>query len=108
MGPSVKFISAIKDAIFNNKKWGTIFFRKKIILGGEGSEGEMVKNHTPPPPPFVKLFRKIDFFLNDGFPNCYNHNLHLHPICQRFYLIMMAMINISLTNCQKKYSCNHN
>ena len=20
------------------------------------------------PPPFVKLFRKIDFFLNDGFP----------------------------------------
>ena len=29
MGPSEKFVSAIKDAIFNKKKFGSIFCRKK-------------------------------------------------------------------------------
>ena len=34
MGPSVKFVSAIIDAIFN-KKWGLIFFtEKKTMRGG--------------------------------------------------------------------------
>ena len=28
-----------------------------------------VWNPDDPFPPFVKLFRKIDFFLKDGFPN---------------------------------------
>ena len=38
MGPSVKFVSAIKDAIFSKKKWGSNFFPE--------SEGEMAKDYT--------------------------------------------------------------
>ena len=45
MGPSVKFVSAIKDAIFNKKNGGQFFSPKK----GGGSEGEMAKDHTFPP-----------------------------------------------------------
>ena len=46
MGPSVKFVSAIKDAIFN-KNWGKFFSRKKDQTGGgRGSEGGLVKDQT--------------------------------------------------------------
>ena len=45
MGPSVKFVSAIKDAIFN-KKMGVIFFLKKCQTGGEGPRGSLAKDHT--------------------------------------------------------------
>ena len=34
MGPSVKFVSAIKDAIFNKKNGGKFLFLKKCQTGG--------------------------------------------------------------------------
>ena len=46
VGPSVKFVSAIIDAIFKNKM-GVNFFPEKDHNGG-GSEGKMVKYHTFP------------------------------------------------------------
>ena len=48
VGPSVKFVSAIKDAIFN-KKMGVIFLLlKKCQTGGVGggSEGGLAKDQT--------------------------------------------------------------
>ena len=50
MGPSVKFVSAIKDAFFNKKNGGQFFFGKKTKPGdgGGGSEGGLVKDHTFP------------------------------------------------------------
>ena len=47
MGPSVKFVSAIKDAFFNKKNGGQFFSREKDQTGG-GSEGGLVKDHTFP------------------------------------------------------------
>ena len=44
VGPSVKFVSAIKDAIFKKKNGGK-FFLKKCQTGG-GSEGSLAKDHT--------------------------------------------------------------
>ena len=46
-GPSVKFVSIIKDAIFN-KKMGVNFFSGKKPSPGEGVEGGLVKDHTFP------------------------------------------------------------
>ena len=46
MGPSVKFVSAIKDAFFNKKNGGQFFSREKDQTGG--SEGGLVKDHTFP------------------------------------------------------------
>ena len=45
VGPSVKFVSAIKDAIFNKKNGGKFFFWKNAKLGG-GSEGSLAKDQT--------------------------------------------------------------
>ena len=45
VGPSVKFVSAIKDPIFN-KKMGVTFFLKKCQTGGGGPEGGLAKDHT--------------------------------------------------------------
>ena len=42
MGRSVKFVSAIKDAIFNKKNGGKIFFEK---ITNWGSEGSLAKDH---------------------------------------------------------------
>ena len=39
MGPSVKFVSAIKDAIFNKKNGGKFFLLKKCQTGGGGGGG---------------------------------------------------------------------
>ena len=70
MGPSVKFVSAIKDVI-SKKKRGSIFFRKKDHAGG-GSEREMAKDHTFPAffltLPLLEILRTTfhggdDFFL---------------------------------------------
>ena len=36
VGPSVKFVSAIKDAIFNKKNGGNFFLLKKCQAGGGG------------------------------------------------------------------------
>ena len=58
VGPSVKFVSAIKDAIFNKKKWGKYFSGKKKPF--RGSEGEMVKDHTFPHNFFSVPFPKPD------------------------------------------------
>ena len=44
VGPSVKFVSAIKDAIFNKKNGGKFFFEKMPNWGG-GSEGSLAKDH---------------------------------------------------------------
>ena len=38
VGPSVKFVSAIKDAIFNKKNGGNFFF-EKMPNGGGGPRG---------------------------------------------------------------------
>ena len=46
MGPSVKFVSAIKDAFFKKKMGVNFFPGKKTIPEGGGSEGGMVKDHT--------------------------------------------------------------
>ena len=43
MGPSVKFVSAIKDATFNKKMGVSFFSGKKDHTQVGGSEGEMVK-----------------------------------------------------------------
>ena len=47
VGPSVKFISAIKDAIFN-KKMGLNFFpvKKTKPEGGGESEGDLAKDQA--------------------------------------------------------------
>ena len=45
MGPSVKFVSAIEDAFFNQKMGVNLFPGKR----GGGSEGKMAKDHTFPP-----------------------------------------------------------
>ena len=39
MGPSVKFVSAIKDAFFNKKNGGQFFSREKDQTGGGGGGG---------------------------------------------------------------------
>ena len=41
VGPSIKFVSAINDAIFNEKNGGNFFFVKNTKPGG-GSEGGLV------------------------------------------------------------------
>ena len=47
VGPSVKFVSAIKDAIFNKKNGGNFFLLKKCQTGGGvGSEGSLAKDQT--------------------------------------------------------------
>ena len=49
MGPSVKFVSAIKDAIFNKKNGGKFFFFETMPNwggGGGGSEGSLAKDQT--------------------------------------------------------------
>ena len=48
VGPSVKFVSAIKDAIFNNKNGCKFFVRKNAKLGGGGggAGGGLAKDHT--------------------------------------------------------------
>ena len=45
VGPSVKFVSAIKDAIFK-KKMGVIFLFGKMPNWGGGSEGSLAKDQT--------------------------------------------------------------
>ena len=47
MGPSVKFVSAIIDAISTKKK-GVNFFPEKDQTGGGGAGGGFGKNHTFP------------------------------------------------------------
>ena len=43
VGPSIKFVSAINDAIFNEKNGGNFFFLvKNTKPGGRGSEGGLV------------------------------------------------------------------
>ena len=39
VGPSVKFVSAIKDAIFNKKNGGKFFFVEKMPNWGGGPRG---------------------------------------------------------------------
>ena len=64
VGPSVKFVSAIKDAIFNNKKWGSIFFLKKCQTGGvRGGFGKR--------PDFFR------FLFCAPFPNHLNYNSYM-------------------------------
>ena len=55
MGPSVKFVSAIKDAFFNKKNGGQFFSREKDQTRGGGSEGGLVKDHTFPEIFFLNL-----------------------------------------------------
>ena len=43
VGPSVKFVSAIKDAMFNKKNGGKFFWLKKCQTGG--SEGSLATDH---------------------------------------------------------------
>ena len=50
VGPSVKFVSAIKDAIFNKKNGGKFFLLKKCQTGG-GVRGEFGKR-----PHFFRVF----------------------------------------------------
>ena len=50
MGPSVKFVSAIKDAIFN-KKMGVNFFVEKMPNWGGGVRGGFGKR-----PDFFRFF----------------------------------------------------
>ena len=45
MGPSVKFVSAIKDAIFK-RKMGVNFLFGKNAKPGVGSEGGLAKDQT--------------------------------------------------------------
>ena len=70
MGPSVKFVSAIKDVI--SKKNGDQFFSGKRTMRGGGSEREMAKDHTFPAffltLPLLEILRTTfhggdDFFL---------------------------------------------
>ena len=56
VGPSVKFVSAIKDAIFKRKMGVHFFSRKKDQTGVGGSKGSLVKD-----------FFRILFF--EPFPN---------------------------------------
>ena len=58
MGPSVKFVSAIKDAILQQQKNGVNIFPGKKPY--RGSEGEMVKDHTFPHNFFSVPFPKPD------------------------------------------------
>ena len=46
VGPSVKFVSAIKDAIFNKKMGVNFFFFEKNAKVGGGSEGSLAKDQT--------------------------------------------------------------
>ena len=50
MGPSVKFVSAIKDS-FSNKKMGVNFFHRKKSNGGGGVRGGFGKR-----PDFFRIF----------------------------------------------------
>ena len=74
MGPSVKFVSAIKDAIFNKKNGGKFFFLKKSQTGGGGPRGVCQKTTffpvffcAPFPKQYVPGFKdaasKISFVL---------------------------------------------
>ena len=45
MGPSVKFVSAIIDAIFQKKNGLNFLFEKNLNWGG-GPEGGLVKDYT--------------------------------------------------------------
>ena len=45
VGPSVKFVSAIKDAIFNKKNGGKFFFVEKMPNWGGGAGGGLQKDH---------------------------------------------------------------
>ena len=56
MGPSVKFVLAIKDSISKKKKWGLIFFRK---IGHEGGGG---------PRASCPRMQKIPIFIFEYFP----------------------------------------
>ena len=57
VGPSVKFVSAIKDAIFN-KKIGVNFFLKKCQTGGGGGPGGVWQKTTLFPVFFCAPFPK--------------------------------------------------
>ena len=57
MGPSVKFVSAIKDAFFNNKNGGQFFLGKKTKPGGGGgARGGFGKS-----PDFLRIFFSAPF-----------------------------------------------
>ena len=61
VGPSVKFVSAIKDAIFNKKNGGKFFFWKNAKLGGGGPGGVWQKTRLFP----VFFFRNLPLGMND-------------------------------------------
>ena len=65
MGPSVKFVSAIKDAIFK-KKMGVIFFFGKNAKPGGRSEGGLAKDHSFSGFSFVQP-SLINALLSDNF-----------------------------------------
>ena len=46
VGPSVKFVSAIKDAIFNKKMGVNFLLLKKCQTGGGGPGGGLAKDQT--------------------------------------------------------------
>ena len=81
MGPSVKFVSAIKDAFFNKKNGGQFFSRKKDQTEGGGAGGGLVKDHTFPEIFFgtlpLSLFSHIGLFRNScgvlNLPIRYSH-----------------------------------
>ena len=45
MGPNVKFVSPICDLIFERKKRGNYFIRKKTIPGEGDPRGGLAKGH---------------------------------------------------------------
>ena len=46
MGPSLKFVSAIKDAIFNQRKWGKFSTKRTAkLVGGGVSEGNLASDY---------------------------------------------------------------
>ena len=83
MGPSVKFVSAIKDAFFNKKMGVNFFLGKKTKPGG--SEGGLVKDHTFPNlylgtrpfkviPGMVVSYRVLEWSVS---PSVFNIQVHL-------------------------------
>ena len=61
MGPSVKFVSAIKDAIFNKKNGGKFFFEKMPNWGG-GPRGVWQKTTFFPFFFFLATFPNLNSF----------------------------------------------
>ena len=72
MGPSVKFVSAIKDAFFNKKNGGQFFSREKDHMGG-GVRGGFGK----------RPYFSQDFFL-EPFPNSDNLDLDIKSFTLKF------------------------